>query len=822
VVIDNILPSISSCGAAGNQAVNVDAGQCNYTKTGIGWNAIGTDNCGSVNMNYLLTGATQGSGTSLAGVSFNLGLTTVMWTVSDNNGNNSTCSYTVQVNDIQAPLLSNCVGSEPLQMTTDPGMCNFTQPNASLDPIATDNCTTLSGACTLSGATSGTYGTLSGVSFNIGTTNVQWTFTDQSGNSAMCHYTIMVSDNEPPVIANCPSDIQINAATGLCGRLITWAVPTARDNCQVTMTSTIQSGTFFPIGSTVVLYTATDASGNQAHCSFVVTVTDLEAPSIICSGDISSCDPTVTYANPSATDNCDVSSLLMKTGLPSGSIFPIGTTIISFEATDINGNKSQCSFNVVVHPKPEGYISGTDVSCHGHNNGSADLSMTSGSTPFTYKWSNGQSSEDLTNLSAGSYSVSVLDAFGCSTTAQVTIQEPDAILLYADVEHVACHDGNTGTIDLTVSGGDDNYTYFWNDGQQTQDADSLSAGNYMVIVTDGKGCAASLSTALYQSDTLLLELTAIAATCSAANGSIQGSASGGTPPYDYSWSNGQKGMILNNAPAGTYTISVMDAKGCIANSIETIASVSDLQLSTLIENVSCYGTADGTARVVTENALAPYDIQWSNGDKGISADSLSAGTYTAYFTDANGCQDTVEITITQPDSLEAQFVISKTTNGYNITEHGSCNGWIEVITDGGVAEYSYLWSNGSSANYITDLCEGTYSIVITDANGCATSGSVSLMEPLVLEMPNGFSPNDDGDNDAFVVRGLDAYPVNELIIFNRWGNIVFQDENYQNDWQGENSQSEPLPDATYFVILKVTVPADGTITLTGYVDLRRN
>jgi gliding motility-associated-like protein len=523
-----------------------------------------------------------------------------------------------------------------------------------------------------------------------------------------------------------------------------------------------------------------------------------------------------------ASDNCGISTIVLKNGLPSGSIFPVGTTVVTFEATDMHGNKSQCSFNVVIHPTPAAYITATDISCHGHNNGLADLTVVNGSSPFSYTWSNGESTEDLTDLSAGSYSVNIVDQFGCSTSAQVSIQEPVAITMFADVQPVACHGGSTGAIDLTVSGGDGNYTYIWSDGQQTQDADSLATGNYMVIVTDGKGCAASLTTAIYQPDTLLMELTAFPATCAALDGSIQGSASGGTAPYSYSWSNGQTGPTLTNAAAGSYTLTVIDANGCMVHLRKTITSVSDLQVSSIVQNVSCYGDANGTARLIPENAQPPYEITWSNGDAGISVDSLSTGTYTAYFTDANGCKDTLEVSVSQPDSMELQVSLSENAAGYNVSEYAACDGWIEAIPIGGTAEYSYLWSNGAADNYIQDLCAGTYAIIVTDANGCSISRSIVVSQPLELEMPNGFSPNDDGDNDAFVVHGLDAYPDNELIIFNRWGNIVFQKEDYQNDWHGENNQSEPIPDSTYFVILKVNLPADGTITLTGYVDLRRN
>jgi gliding motility-associated-like protein len=548
----------------------------------------------------------------------------------------------------------------------------------------------------------------------------------------------------------------------------------------------------------------------------------MEAPIFNCGTSISSCDPRITYETPSASDNCGLSSLGLKSGLPSGSIFPVGTTIITYEATDIHGNTSLCSFNVVIHPTPAAYIESTNITCHGQNNGTADLTVLGGSAPFNYKWSNGQTSGDLTNLSVGTYSVAITDQYGCATSAQTTIQEPSAINLFATIQNVKCHGAATGAIDLTVSGGAGSYEFFWSDGQQTEDANALVAGNYLVIVKDGEGCAASLSTIIYQTDTIIVQLTIDTATCLGSDGSIYSSISGGTPPYSYSWSNGQTGSTLVNAVSGGYTLYVTDANNCNVSSRGMIPSVSNLQVATVNEDALCYGAKNGTSRVIAYNAQAPYNILWSNGDKGIVADSLSAGSYTVFFSDANGCKDTLEVDIGQPDTLVALVTVSKTYGPYAVSQHGACDGWIDVETLGGTTDFSYLWSNGASENYISNLCAGTYSLVITDANGCAISQSIELNEALPLEMPNGFSPNGDGDNDAFVVRGIDAYPENELTIFNRWGNIVFQKENYQNDWYGENNQLEPLPDATYFVILQVTIPADGIITLTGYVDLRRN
>lgn len=819
-VTDNNIPSILTCGA-GNQTVQNDANECFYTHSGTVWDATATDNCGTVSIVYSLSGATTGVGSSLSGVVFNLGSTQVLWTVTDGHGNTNTCSVNITVEDVQPPQVLNCPEQENLTFETDPGACTFTQNSTSLDPVVSDNCTIISAGCNLIGATTGTYTSLNGVVFNIGVTYVNWTFRDQSGNTATCSYSIEITDQEAPDFLSCPGNITVNTAPGECGRNVLWTAPIADDNCQYILSSNIEPGTFFSTGNTQVIYTATDASGNQSTCSFTVTVTDIEPPVFSCLPDISSCNPYITYPAPQASDNCGIASIYLKYGPASGSIFPIGTTQVTYEAIDIHGNSSLCTFAVVIHPTPTAYIAATDISCHGYANGIANLQV-NGSAPFTFVWNTGQTSEDLMNLNSGVYSVTITDFFGCITSTQTTIQEPSAIVLSSSMKHVSCHDGNDGNIDLAVSGGAGGYSYYWSDGQNTQDADSVSSGNYTVVVTDSKGCAASLSATIYQPDTLWIDLTSVSAICSASNGIIYSQVTGGTPPYSYDWSNGQTGTVLSEVASGNYILTLTDANECVVQQIGNVGSENNLALTINTVDVSCNGLNDATARIIAEQAQAPYQIIWSNGDTGTSADSLSAGNYSVEFTDANGCSDTILVTISEPDSLNAWITTSSTIAGYEVSEHGSCDGWIEVVTDGGTADYTYLWSNGSTATYEDGLCSGEYGVVITDANGCTISRTISLSEPLLLEMPNGFSPNEDGDNDAFVVHGLDAYPDNEIVIFNRWGNIVYEKEGYQNDWKGENNQSEPLPDATYFIILKVNTSDGENVTLTGYIDLRRN
>jgi gliding motility-associated-like protein len=141
-----------------------------------------------------------------------------------------------------------------------------------------------------------------------------------------------------------------------------------------------------------------------------------------------------------------------------------------------------------------------------------------------------------------------------------------------------------------------------------------------------------------------------------------------------------------------------------------------------------------------------------------------------------------------------------------------------LVATGGVLPYTYLWSNSSTDQNLYNVNAGLYSVSLVDNNGCRISGTITLSEPLVLEMPSGFSPNNDGKNDLFVVHGIEAYPQNSLTIFNRWGNIVYEKSGYNNEWSGQSKNGMQLPDATYFVILEINA---GEKVLKGYVELRR-
>ncbi|SMD44497.1 delta-60 repeat domain-containing protein/Por secretion system C-terminal sorting domain-containing protein [Aquiflexum balticum DSM 16537] len=328
---DAIDPVINDCPT--DITVSNDAGDCSATVT---WTApTATDNSGSVTLTSNFD----------PGAVFPVGTTEVIYTATDAAGNQATCSFNVTVTDSEAPAIT-C----PANITTNVAF-GETGKVVNYDlPVASDNC----GTPTLQL----TAGLASGAVFPLGTTTVSYEATDAAGNKTSCSFTVTISEDADaidPVINDCPTDITVSNDAGDCSATVTWTAPTATDNSgSVTLTSNFEPGAVFPVGTTEVIYTATDAAGNQATCSFNVTVTDSEAPAITCPANITTnvafgeTGKVVNYDLPIASDNCGTPDIQLTAGLASGSVFPLGTTTVSYEATDAAGNKTSCSFTVTI------------------------------------------------------------------------------------------------------------------------------------------------------------------------------------------------------------------------------------------------------------------------------------------------------------------------------------------------------------------------------------------------------------------------------------------------------------------------------------------
>jgi gliding motility-associated-like protein len=802
-----------------NQTIATTGNGCSYIKTGNSWNASATDNCKVSQLFYTLSGATSGTGTSLNGVAFSLGITHVTWTAIDSLGNEDTCTFNVTVEDYIPPTIVNCSALVNQLVNMDFGNCSYLHQGNGWNAQSTDNCSTATLSYVLSGATTGSGTNLNNVLFQPGSTLVTWTASDGSENQTSCSFTVQVNDEEDPVLANCPSNILVGTAPGTCQATVSWLPPAVSDNCSASVTSSHTSGSIFSVGTTTVTYTATDASSNSSSCSFTITVVDNQLPQIMIPSSIQSCNQLVTFATPTATDNCGIQSLSQTAGLPSGSQFPVGTTTNTFTATDIHGNVNSVSFTVTIYPTPVVTLEPTNVSCFGYGDGVIFASVTNGNAPYVFDWSNGSANDTVLNLVPGVYDVEVTDIHGCQANAETEITQPTPISVNAIQSNVSCFAGSNGSIDLTTSGGSAPYFYAWNTGQNTEDIEGIGAGAYQSEISDINGCIVLFSTMISEPEPLAIQATSNEAICTASNGNIRVLITGGTTPYEYDWSNGATTMNLTNVPAGTYTLIVEDSNGCNISYTGTIDSYSDLSAELQVKDAVCNGQSSGEIHAEILSGTGPFTYEWSNGASLPDIENLHDGVYLVTITDVNGCTLVLQDTVDQPAPIVLTLETSVYAAGTAISTFGNDDGSISVSIIGGLEPYSYEWSNGASTATIQGLTEGTYTVTVIDQTGCSASASIKLTQPVQLEIPSGFSPNGDSRNDWFVVRGIEAYPDNELTIYNRWGNIVFQKDNYSNEWDGSNNSGEALPDGTYFVLLKAV--AEETTTLKGFVDLRR-
>ncbi len=308
-----------------NISVNNDSGQCGAIVSF----SVPTTGTIPLTVNY----------SDAPGSFFPIGTTIVTATASNLCGS-SNCMFTVLVTDNEDPIISNCPAN--ISVNNDAENCSAVVTWTA--PTATDNCAIQTFTSSHN----------SGDTFVGGTTTVTYTATDIHGNSNTCSFDITVTDNENPVIANCPSNISVNSDLGNCSAVVTWTAPTASDNCAIqTFVSSHNSGDAFIVGTTTVTYTATDIHGNSSTCSFDITVTDNENPVIAncpsnssVNNDLGNCSAIVTWTAPTATDNCAIQTFTSSHN--SGDAFIVGTTTVTYTATDIHGNSSTCSFDVVV------------------------------------------------------------------------------------------------------------------------------------------------------------------------------------------------------------------------------------------------------------------------------------------------------------------------------------------------------------------------------------------------------------------------------------------------------------------------------------------
>lgn len=291
-------------------------------------------------------------------------------------------------------------------------------------------------------------------------------------------------------------------------------------------------------------------------------------------------------------------------------------------------------------------LSANEVACFGDMTGAAFVNIEGGTAPFTYSWSNGQTSETVTNLAAGPYSVTVSDANDCTAEAMIMIFEFNEINLVLTATEESADDASDGSVSAVVDGGVAPYTYLWDTGDNTQSIQGLSSGTYCLTITDTNGCTSGACSDVITSDgpcagvSLISTLQEVNETClGSADGTAMIFVTGGEEPYSYNWSDGQNGQMAIGLGAGVYTVTVNDANGCGISATANIAEGSSLSINVSQQiPESAAGANDGSLSVEISGGTMPYNFNWSNGENSATITDLAGGTYSLTVTDAAGCE----------------------------------------------------------------------------------------------------------------------------------------------------------------------------------------
>lgn len=384
---------------------------------------------------------------------------------------------------------------------------------------------------------------------------------------------------------------------------------------------------------------------------------------------------------------------------------------------------SSASINNIAGPVA-GIASLSPVSCNGNSNGAITASTSGGTAGFTFNWGpGGQTTQTITGLGAGIYTVTITDANNCISTATAQITQPTALTSsISQSTNVSCKSGANGSASIAPVGGTPNYTYTWlPTGGATDVAAGLGAGSYSVTVTDANSCTTSAQVSITEPTLLVPTTSSVASTCGKSDGIVTVSATGGSPVYTYSW-NTAAGQTASGLPAGSYTATVTDAKGCSQVVIETVnnAGAASVTISGST-NATCYGGNNGSANATASGGSGALTYSWSNAASGVTSISgLTAGSYTLSVTDANGCLASSNVKITEPQ-LIVPSVIAKTNASCNST-----NGAVSISIAGGTGTYSVTWSSGAVGLTASNLAPGNYIVTVKDANLCSVTASVPV------------------------------------------------------------------------------------------------
>ncbi|WP_306641279.1 gliding motility-associated C-terminal domain-containing protein [Sanyastnella coralliicola] len=605
-------------------------------------------------------------------------------------------------------------------------------------------------------------------------------------------YTVLVTDQGQGI--TCVDNVQLTEPPPLTVFDFIYTPPSCTGNCDGSGTPIVIGGVApydFDWGNGETTQTAfalcegnntlefTDLNGCAFDTSFVVEVVpiyaNLDITNVLCNGTSTG----AVTANPEGGTGGSY-QVDWSTGDDGNTVTGLDANSYTVTITDIGGCSYDTAFVITEEPPVTITLDNSnDPSCDGGNDGTIEITINGGLAPYDTDWTgpNGfvSTDEDLTTLEAGTYDLTVTDQNGCQALLSVTLDNPDAIVVDEDIEDIECFGDANGSIEISISGGQPNYTTDWTgpNGYTSGDEDisNLENGVYDLVVTDDNGCQAFFSYNITSPFPIDVDETITPISCSGADdGQIDISITGGSNPYDADWTGpggfNTTGTSISGLEPGTYDLVVTDDNGCQAFFSYELEDPDPLVFIVFITPISCNGANDASITVTVAGGTAPYDFSWTGPNGFVSTDQnlvdLGPGTYDLTVTDDAGCQGFTTAVIAEPDPITLIPDITDLSCG------GAGDGEIDLSILGGTPDYDVDWTgpNGftSTDEDITNLEAGDYDVVVTDVEGCQVLATytVSELPPIVLTLdvtPISCNGADDAAIDLSIAGGQPPYDV---------------------------------------------------------------
>lgn len=486
----------------------------------------------------------------------------------------------------------------------------------------------------------------------------------------------------------------------------------------------------------------------------------------------------------------------------------------------------------------------TDANC-GESNGSAVAMANGGSGDYSFSWSTGATTDTITDIPSGVYKVTITDNVrGCVESADVAVSDMESANFIGYVKHAECGENN-GAIYLTL---DSNQTVQWTHGPSSEIIRDLAPGSYTAIVTDDSTCKRIKTFEVISRADFELSATATASLCGGETGSINLTVNG-SGDFVYEWSNGATTQDINGLAAGFYTVKVTDLQtGCEDILSATVSDIgAPIVVTGDVNEETCPRDESGSIDLTIISGIPPT-VSWNNGDTTEDIENLGPGIYVVEVT-AGGCTAVEQFELVARENVEVAFVSTAST-----CDSTMFDGAVDATVTEGRAPYTYEWDNGATTEDLENVGPGDYALTVTDFNGCAYAPFVVTVDdsgvdtcgtnggggngggggtgggtdddgfPTDEAIYNGFTPNGDGTNDVwkFVDDDIFANFDNvEMLVVNRFGTMVMQENNYQNDWDGTYRDSnEPCLEGTYFYTATITIDGEDR-EYKGFVVIER-